>query len=158
MRAVICKQKEMNRKIIMSIFLLAALVAGFFFFGSADATKAKKTKKQYKKVYSFSVQGDCTNADADIVWDSDDADEHSLFRKIAVPEVKLSNMPKFEFFENEGRPYSGYSGEMWQPVFSTSYYFTDGYIWFRYGGYDSDSPNDGCSSASELRQFRFFVY
>ncbi len=147
----------MNKKIMVLIAVILTGLIGTLVFHSSNEAKAKRVKKQYKKVYNFTVQGDCTNADADIVWNSEDSDEHALFRKVAIPSIKTGNMPKFEFLE-KNVPYGGYSGEMWQPVFSTSYYFTDGYLWFRYGGYDSDSPNDGCSSASELRQFRLFVY
>ena len=137
------------------MLILAVLISGYTFNVSSVA-KAKKTKKNYKKVYNFTVEGNCDNADADIIWDSSDPDEHSLYRKIAVPEIKTGNMPKVELFKKY-TPYSGFSGGFWQPT--SAGYFTDGYVWIWYADWDgSDDPGQNCPKDYNAGNFRLFVY
>ncbi|MFA6193434.1 MAG: hypothetical protein WC726_01025 [Parcubacteria group bacterium] len=143
------------KKIILVLFVAAAVTGA-----SLYTVRAKKTssKKNYKKVYNFSVQGDCTNADVDITaFNIDDQKMHTLFRKISVPSIKTNNMPKMELLKKHVL-YSEYPSEIWEPVSFTDYHLIDGNILIEYGDYDSDDPSEGCSDSYNLGDFRLFIY
>lgn|GEM_PF-5380468 len=130
------------------------------FNSEAFAKKKKKTKKNYKKVYNFTVTGDCTNPDAQIVWDSRDPDEYSFYRKVAIPEIKPTNMPEVKLYHKEDAPFSSnVSDELWTPAEVD--HVTQGYIWISYGGRDDNGETAvNCSTSwySGLGDYRLFIY
>lgn len=141
------------KKIILVLFV-AVVVIGV----SLYTVRAKKTssKKNYKKVYNFTIQDDCTNADVDIAGFNAN-DSTSLFRKISVPSIKTKNMPKVELFKKRVL-HSEYPSELWGPVSFTEYYFIDGNILIYHGDYDSDKPSERCSNLYNSGDYRLFVY
>jgi len=125
------------------------------------AKKKKKTKKNYKKVYSFTVSGDCNNSNAQIAWYSSDPDEYNFYRKVAIPEVNPTNMPKIELYHKADTPFSSnVSDELWTPAEAS--HVTQGYIWISYGGKDDggEPPVSDCSTSwySGLGDYKLFIY
>ncbi|HLM83831.1 MAG TPA: hypothetical protein VK254_01305 [Candidatus Bathyarchaeia archaeon] len=112
----------------------------------------KKRKHGVFKTYSFHPTGDNTDADADIVPYDYAPNSHYYYRKVAVPELMMSNLADFRVFKKEST-YEGFSAQSWMPVMD-DYFITDGYLYMTYGYKNGNSNFVPMNDTN----FRVFVY
>jgi len=121
-------------------------------FNSEALAKKKKTKKNYKRVYNFTLTGDCSNADYIVNEDLSDANEYTYLRKFSVPEFKSSNMPKYELLKKVN--YTGLTDESWEAIKPDV--VSDGYILLPYAMKDNDGDCETILNAGG--RYRLFIY
>lgn len=118
--------------------------------------KAKKRKPF--KTYDFSVSGDASNADATVNAGGLFPIDY-LYRKVAVPELSVANMPDLRLYQKNAFV-SGFSQESWSPItaffnVSSSILYSEGYLWIAYGYKMSDTfAANNCNN----KTFKLLLY
>ncbi|KKT33818.1 MAG: hypothetical protein UW19_C0005G0064 [Candidatus Moranbacteria bacterium GW2011_GWF2_44_10] len=99
----------------------------FTYYGGKST---KKTKRQCAQIFGFSVSGDASNADASIVSSSSNPNTTFHYRKIALKNLKLTNVPDYQIYKKDTYD-PGLGSESWSPT--SIYFFSGGYGWILYG-------------------------